>query len=80
MASTWAKYVGVEMQLPKFLKKSKINYKEKYEFEKARADAAERELITLASELQETLNGFSIFRRASRKSEMDMLYKYNKKN
>jgi len=52
----------IEMKLPKFLRK-KEDYKAKYEFEKARADAAEKELMTLASELQETLNGFSIFRR-----------------
>tara|TARA_B100000953_G_scaffold132703_1_gene109623 strand:+ start:839 stop:1003 length:165 start_codon:yes stop_codon:yes gene_type:complete len=50
------------MKLPKFFKK-KTDWKAKYEFEKARADQAEKELITLASELQETLNGFSIFRR-----------------
>jgi|TARA_B100000953_G_scaffold170000_1_gene140028 hypothetical protein len=56
--------------------KTKIDYKEKYEYEKARAEAAEKELFTLASELQETLNGFSIFRRG-RKSEV--LQKYNKK-
>ena len=52
----------IEMKLPKFLRK-KEDYKEKYEFEKRRADAAEKELMTLASELQETLHGFSIFRR-----------------
>jgi len=52
----------IEMKLPKFFKK-KTDWKAKYEFEKARADQAEKELITLASELQETLNGFSIFRR-----------------
>ena len=56
----------IEMKLPKFLRK-KEDYKEKYEFEKRRADAAEKELMTLASELQETLNGFSIFRRHRRK-------------
>jgi|TARA_Y100000758_G_C15905457_1_gene369444 hypothetical protein len=61
VASTWAKYVEIEMKLP-FLKK-KEDYKQKYEYEKARADAAEKELITLASELQDKLNEFSIFRR-----------------
>ena len=65
---------GVKMLFGMF--KTKIDYKEKYEYEKARAEAAEKELFTLASELQETLNGFSIFRRG-RKSEV--LQKYNKK-
>ena len=49
------------MKVP-FLKK-KEDYKKKYEYEKARADAAEKELISLASELQDKLNEFSIFRR-----------------
>ena len=53
----------------------KVDYKEKYEYEKARADSAEGQLVALASELQEVLNGFSIFR--GRKSEV--LQKYNKK-
>jgi len=51
----------IEMRVP-FLKK-KEDYKKKYEYEKARADAAEKELISLASELQDKLNEFSIFRR-----------------
>ena len=57
------------------LGKKKIDYKEKYEHERARADTAEKELVRLVSELQETVNGFSIFRGRN----TAMLQKYNKK-
>tara|TARA_B110001454_G_C12532265_1_gene355774 strand:+ start:483 stop:665 length:183 start_codon:yes stop_codon:yes gene_type:complete len=42
--------------------RKQIDYRRKYEDEKARADKMEIELVKLINEMQELVNGFSIFR------------------